>query len=167
MSAKEILQIETTQLKILNRYIKEQPIKLGKLAKEFGVKIKIAILGNNISGQITKEDGLYIIRVNRYEAYERQRFTIAHELGHFLLHKEIIDKQNGIKDNVLYRSGNPEIIEFQANRIAADILMPLDQVRNIRDKYNKKFEEKDVLEILAAHFRVSKSAMKIRLSDLA
>jgi len=168
MVPKELSRIESRQRVILDSHIKEQPIKLGQLAKDLDIAVKVKVLNGGISGQITREDGQYVIRVNRYESRERQRFTIAHELAHFLLHRPIIDKApKGIQDNVLYRSDKPDKIEYEANRLAAHILMPHDKVKEvIQNEYGGTFEDDATVESLAARFKVSKAAMAIRLSNL-
>jgi Zn-dependent peptidase ImmA (M78 family) len=125
-------------------------------------------MNTGVSGQITREDGHYLIRVNRHEARERQRFTIAHELAHFLLHKSVIDSSpDGIKDNVLYRSGEPERIEYEANRLAADIVMPMALVQKVLQEEFDGVVTEATIESLAARFQVSKAAMEIRLSTFA
>ena len=122
-----------------------------------------------ISGQIMRdEEEGYLIRVNRYEARERQRFTIAHELAHFFLHKSIIDSlPDGIEDNVLYRSGAPERIEYEANRLAADIVMPMHLIKRVLKEEFKNIIDDTTIEILATQFQVSRVAMEIRLSTIA
>jgi Zn-dependent peptidase ImmA (M78 family) len=121
-----------------------------------------------ISGQIWKENSSYIIRVNRNEARERQRFTIAHELAHYLLHRDVIDNSpDGITDNVLYRSGAPERIEYEANRLAADLVMPMGLIeKRLKDDFGGVVTEATI-ESLAASFEVSKAAMEIRLATFA
>lgn len=154
---------------ILEKYLSEYPVKLGGLARDIGVgAIKVASMRTGVSGQIAKEDGQYIIRVNRNEARERQRFTIAHELAHYLLHRDVIDSSpDGITDNVLYRSGAPERIEFEANRLAADIVMPLKLIeKRVAEEFGGLVTEATI-ESLAASFEVSKAAMEIRLSMFA
>ena len=152
---------------ILERYLADCPVKLGQLAKELDVSILVSSMTTGVSGQIKREDDRYIIRVNRHEARERQRFTIAHELAHFLLHRPIIDgSPDGIKDNVLYRSGEPERVEFEANRLAADIVMPMHLVKKVlRDEFNGVVTEATI-ESLAERFQVLKAAMEIRLSTI-
>jgi len=141
---------------------------VGHLAKELGVSIKVSSMNTGVSGQITREEGHYLIRVNRHEARERQRFTIAHELAHFLLHKSVIDSSpDGIKDNVLYRSGEPERIEYEANRLAADIVMPMALVQKVLQEEFDGVVTEATIESLAARFQVSKAAMEIRLSTFA
>lgn len=168
MTSREYNRIEVPTKEVLERYLSEYPVKLGKLAREMGLSIKVSSMSTGISGQIMKENDHYTIRVNRHEARERQRFTIAHELAHFLLHKPIIDSSpDGIKDNVLYRSGEPERIEYEANRLAADIVMPMRLVEQVlRDEFDGVVTEATI-ESLAARFQVSKAAMEIRLSTFA
>ncbi len=139
---------------------------MGRLAAELGVTIRIARLERRISGQISREDEKYIIRVNRYEVRERQRFTIAHELAHYLLHRHVIDASpRGIRDNVLYRSGAPRIVEYQANRLAAEIIMPRELLIRKLGSNGQRVDEKKT-ERLAAEFQVSPLAMKMRLETI-
>lgn len=72
-----------------------------------------------------------------------------------------------IKDNVLYRSGAPEQIEFQANRLAADLLMPMPLVQQKLENDFQGHVNDLAIESMAASFGVSKSAMEIRLSTFA
>ncbi|MGF6861951.1 Zn-dependent peptidase ImmA (M78 family) [Rhodobacteraceae bacterium MBR-64] len=168
MTSREYKRIQDPTKEILQRHLSEYPVKLGRLAKELGVSIKVSSMNTGVSGQITREGGHYLIRVNRHEARERQRFTIAHELAHFLLHKSVIDSSpDGIKDNVLYRSGEPERIEYEANRLAADIVMPMALVQKVLQEEFDGVVTEATIESLAARFQVSKAAMEIRLSTFA
>lgn len=164
--SRELNRIPKEQQDILLRHMADQPVKLGKLAKELGISIKVSSLGTGISGQVSRENDEYVIRVNRNEARERQRFTIGHELAHFLLHRDVIDRSpNGIKDTVLYRSGAPQKIEYEANRLAADIVMPMDIIeRALKEEFGGVVTDATI-EALANRFEVSKAAMEIRLSN--
>lgn len=169
MTSKELNRIEPKIKQAINKYTHEYPVKLGSLAKELGIAaIKVSSMPTGVSGQISRCENQYIIRVNRNEARERQRFTIAHELAHYLLHRDIIDSSpDGITDNVLYRSGAPERIEYEANRLAADLIMPMDLIqKKLTQDFNGMITEATI-ESLAAAFRVSKAAMEIRLSTLS
>lgn len=167
MASRELARVAPADKMILDRYMSEYPIKLGQLARELGVSIKVSSMGTGISGQISREDDQYVIRVNRNEARERQRFTIGHELAHYLLHRDVIDSSpEGIKDTVLYRSGKPEQIEFEANRLAAEIVMPMHLIeKELQTKFGGVVTEATI-ESLASHFEVSKAAMEIKLSTL-
>lgn len=166
MSLRTIDSLPKNTLDILARHICSYPVKLGKIASEFGVVVKISNLRMGISGQISKENDRYIIRVSRYESRERQRFTIAHEIAHFLLHRDIIDSStSGIRDNILYRSGQPQLIEYEANLLAADIIMPS---AKIKERLSDTVDDIDdeVIASLAEEFQVSRGSMDVRLEYL-
>ena len=104
----------------------------------------------------------------RFRTSNRQRFTIAHELGHFFFHsgmEEHVDKD--FRVNWRRTAESPTAIDWEevtANRFAAEFLMPtrfmksdLDAIRTI---------DKRVVTILAVRYKVSPEAMKIRLSNL-
>jgi len=139
------------------------PVRLPDLARELGVPVKAATLAPGISGEI-RPDGRhgFIIRVNRHDAHVRQRFTVAHELAHFLLHSANIG--DGIEDDVLYRSALSDRREQEANRLAADILMPDQLVQNERDTARADGIE-DIVLHLADRFGVSEAAMRIKLGN--
>ena len=67
--------------------LREYPVRLGEVAKRLGIKVLLSTLPRGTSGQIGQEDGRFVIRINRHEARHRQRFTLAHELAHYLLHR--------------------------------------------------------------------------------
>ena len=76
------------------------------------------------SGYIKLEEGRWVIGVNSLQHPNRQRFTMGHEIGHFILHKDQIG--DGIEDTLLFRAsgfGEPGI-EKEANEFAAKLLMP-------------------------------------------
>lgn len=168
MATRELGRLTPSERAILDRYISEYPVRLGQLAQELGVAIRISSLGTGMSGQIAREGNQYVIRVNRNEARERQRFTIGHELAHYFLHRNLIDSSpEGIKDNVLYRSGKPEQVEFEANRLGAEIVMPSALIeKELRENFGGTITEATI-EALASRFEVSKAAMEIKMSALA
>lgn len=150
------------KLSIVNEYRKHAPVDVEGLARALGIVVDRDFLPDDISGMIEPTDvGTYRITVNRGHAHTRQRFTIAHELGHFLLHEHLIG--SGIDDDRAYRStsagryyntaiGPKE--ETDANKIAASILMPIELIKPRRD---------EGADQLAEDFGVSVHAMSIRL----
>lgn len=147
-------------IKILDEYVASVPVKVGALANALGLKVVQAALPLNISGMIQPDgEESFIIKVNRFEPKERQRFTIAHEIAHFLLHRDKIN--SGVVDSVLYRSNLSSKIEAEANRLAADIIMPVDAVKKYSSE-SRFSDDKEKVEILAEIFNVSKQAMGIR-----
>lgn len=154
-------QISDSELEILRRHSEVVPVKVGALAKDLGLKVVVAALPMNISGLIEPDpdgDG-FVVKVNRFEPKERQRFTIAHEIAHFLLHRDRIS--SGVVDSVLYRSKLTSKAEAEANRLAADILMPRQKIQSAIEGGLVSSGHQQVDE-LAQLFDVSRQAMDIR-----
>jgi Zn-dependent peptidase ImmA (M78 family) len=136
--------------------LNEIPVPVEKIAKVFGLEVVEFPFHNKISGLLKKEDG--IIGVNQNHHPVRRRFTIAHELGHFLLGHGLGDvAQEEIIDDSFDKS-HPQ--EREANQFAASLLMPSDLI-----KKEIKKNGMDV-ETLSKTFGVSKQAITIRLLDL-
>lgn len=146
----------------IDPYLNEYPVKLGAIANRLGVTVLLSTLPRGTSGQIGQENGEFIIRINRHEAKHRQRFTLAHELAHFLLHKDRIVAEGGWSENVLLRSGQPESIEYEANRLASDLVIPSTLLAKATDEYVGPMTN-EVIEDLARRFGVSTAAMEIKL----
>lgn len=136
------------------------PVKLPELARALGVQIKASTLSPGISGEIRPAVSGYIIRINRHDPLKRQRFTVAHELAHFILHRDQIG--DGIEDDVLYRSTLSDRREQEANRLAADILMPEALLSEARESAEEKGVG-DVVLYLSDLFAVSEAAMRIKM----
>lgn len=147
----------------IEKHLVDAPVRLSAIAEEFGVEVLKAQLPSGISGEISPSvahEGRFVIRVNRNDISRRQRFTVAHELGHFFLHQHVIG--TGVTDDVLYRSGLSDAIEAEANRFAADLLMPMPLVEKWLE-YAHTLRVPDPVEFLADKFNVSEAAMRIRL----
>ncbi|MDI1343695.1 MAG: ImmA/IrrE family metallo-endopeptidase [Pseudolabrys sp.] len=156
-------RVDEAEADVVRRHTAEVPVRLGALAEELGLQIFRSPLPPNISGMIKPSEGRpgrYEIRVNKYEVAERQRFTLAHEIAHFLLHKS--DIRAGVIDNVMYRSQLTSRKEAEANRLAADMIMPREAIRQELARHGGVASENVAIQ-LAAIFRVSLPAMKIRL----
>jgi len=134
------------------------PVKLGAIASDLGITVVVSDLPLAVSGMLIldKENRkTWTIKVNRHEHRNRQRFTIAHEIAHFVLHRDVIG--NELVDDTFYRSGLSERREFEANALAAEILMPWHLIKNLMQN-----GERDV-EKLAEALQVSPAALNIRL----
>jgi Zn-dependent peptidase ImmA (M78 family) len=131
--------------------------------------------GSDISGFLFLGSARPIIGVNGSQASTRQRFTIAHELGHYLLHgvtPQEVHVDRGFK--VMMRDGRSsegvDEAEREANLFAAELLMPEELLR--RDLQNRpeidiNDDEVDKwLTSLASRYEVSKQAMMFRLANL-
>ena len=85
---------------------------------------------DELSGMVYIKEGTPIIGVNSLHHPNRQRFTIAHELGHLELHRPMITSSVHVDKNFPALMRDPrtatgtERIEIDANRFAAELLMP-------------------------------------------
>ena len=142
-------------------YMVKAPTDVAGAADALGLKVFALELPKGISG-ILKHDrsygtpSEYVIFVDSKEPAVRQRFTAAHEIGHFLLHRDSI--YGKIEDNYLLRAhGMSNRQELEANEFAADLLMPWELINQAMDSGITTVDD------LASHFKVSRLAMGIRL----
>lgn len=156
------VELGLTPLDIVDKFKNGAPVDLIDMARALKVDVDqhASFPDPKTSGSIRKlRDGTYLISVNGSHSDNRRRFTIAHELAHFLLHKDIID-QKGLVDDAMYRSGASREEEYQANRMAAELLMPRSLVLSF---WNAHLRE---IPMLARVFGASEEAVKIRLEQL-
>lgn len=166
----KIRDIENYAEKILKKTDQnEPPIELEKIAEKLNLKVGPADLGEEVSGVIFIKNKKGKIGYNPSDIRERIRFTIAHEIGHFVLHKE---KMEMFIDKTYYalRDKNSSKGEYkmerEANAFAAALLMPRSLlIREIKET-NFDLAEEDSLNKLARKFGVSTQAMSFRLANL-
>lgn len=159
----EYSSLDSGKRKQIDEFLSDLPVKLGALASSLGIKVLLSTLSPGISGQIGVNDGKFIIKINRHEARHRQRFTLAHEIAHFLLHKDRIRESDGEwRENILLRSGQPAQVEYQANRLASDLIIPPNILIEILDKREGTVTD-DTIRELSGKFGVSTAAMEVRL----
>lgn len=93
---------------------------------------------NTISGySIVNDLGQPEIVINANDSKRRQRFTMAHEFGHIIMHWDWLNNKNGLnKDNTeilfrsnVYNNNANDLKEFQANEFAAELLLPHDHLK--------------------------------------
>ncbi len=146
------------------------PIDVNAIAKSLGINVIEYDLGEGVSGLLAIQEGVGTIGINRTEAQVRVRYTIAHEIGHFDLHR---DKSDLFVDNhLIYRSVNsgdtPEKqqMEQEANFFASALLMPSNLLRKEVEKAKFDLVSDEGIQKLAEKFNVSTTAMTIRISNL-
>jgi Zn-dependent peptidase ImmA (M78 family) len=152
----------------LRPYMREPKVDIEGMIESFGIRLDMdAWLHPEIVGQIEREDGKYKISVQKNDHINRKRFTAAHELGHFLFHRDMMG--DGIDDNTIYRSENVGRYyntrikpwhETEANKFAATVLMPKKLVVTQYGELGGNVKD------LARKFSVSPAAMRIRLKTL-
>lgn len=142
---------------LLGKYWNGQlPVDPVRFAKALGVEV-LSSPALSESGCYRIDEGRPTIRFNPNEPLRRQRFTIAHELGHHVLRHGNSFRDPAQNFSIAYFV--PE--EVEANHFAAELLMPEDAVRFV-------FENEGISSIngLAARFHVSEVAMRLRLKNL-
>ncbi len=152
----------STERKFLDMYWDGRlPVDPWMIAERSGVRVipdgSLAWGQDPLSGKFEKENNIPTIRFNPNESRVRQRFTIAHELGHCALGHGLAYRDPAT--NFSARTYNPD--EIAANRFAASLLMPADMIEaTIMDLRDPSVES------LAELFGVSQVAMEFRLKNL-
>jgi Zn-dependent peptidase ImmA (M78 family) len=144
------------------------PVKVNKVANHLGAKMYHVELPDDISG-ILDVRSEPIILINKDHAPHRQRFSLAHELGHFQLHHISgiihVDKKSYYRD--AKSSEGLDEIEIAANKFAAALLMPEEFVRQELEKHEDFIDlNEDIVAELARKFEVSATAMGFRIQNL-
>lgn len=159
--------MEKSEMKIVARHLAKAPVDLEAIFAELGIGYEERWMDDGASGSITRNGDGFIVAVNALESKNRQRFTAAHELAHYLLHRDLLGdgkRMNRHVDN-LYGDERPDCLvfkrshEIEANRIAAQIVMP-------KKLLEQEHASNPDAGALANKFGVSKAAMDIRLKTL-
>ena len=147
----------------------EVPVPVELIAHRLGLKVEDVRLGDEISGVLVISEGKGMIGVNSAHPGVRQRFTIAHEIGHFCLHQGesdlFIDKTYLAFRGSKSAEGKHRV-EIQANQFAAALLMPAELVKRELGGELIDLAAVDVIEELAERFLVSSQSMTFRLDNL-
>ena len=148
------------------------PINVEALARSNGILVvRRRFEDGDVSGILFRDRDHHIIGVNSAHAAARQRFTIAHELGHWALHpgREIIldvPVRVNLRDKTSSMASDLE--EIEANAFAAAILMPEQMIRDQLNRLppSQRREPDATATVLAKIFKVSTSALSFRLINL-
>lgn len=145
--------------------VKKIPVDLYKIAKELKINITKEPFTDNISGVFIRkgtEGDKLSIGINKDHHEHRQRFTIGHEIGHFLLHSGAIlhyDREEEERQLYFRAEDVLSLDEIEANQFSAALLMPEDHLR-------KDFFKDPSIRRLADKYKVSNDAMEYRLVNL-
>ncbi len=150
--------------------VRSLPVEVERLAELVGATIHYEPLANEISGMVYRQPhGKSVIGVNSAHPTTRQRFTIAHEVGHLLLHKDDdlhVDETFPMR----FRDADSSLAvneqEIESNHFAAELLMPADLLQKEIDRLPPDTEMEDAVKSLANLCEVSEQAISIRLSRL-
>jgi Zn-dependent peptidase ImmA (M78 family) len=165
-------KIESCADSILKKFgITEAPVPIEKLALKMDLAVTPTDLGPGVSGALVINGSSATIGVNINESRVRRRFTIAHELGHYFLHKQ--SNTFFVETTVLFRDGDSSSgnmkQERDANKFAAYLLMPEPFLeKEIKDAKETESltNDDEIIGYLAKKFDVSEIAMTYRLLNL-
>lgn len=136
------------------------PVDIDEIAHRMGVEVRYRRQlegGADISGRFDFINGKPVCTIRNTDSLQRQRFTLAHELGHFAL-----EHGSGFRDNMAsFNLENYDQREVDANAFAAEILMPKDAVDQLIEEGSSS-----TVSSLASDFDVSQPAMRYRLKNL-
>lgn len=175
LTLKELEWVESEAASLIKKNkITSPPINVEQLAKHLGLNVIAYDFGEEISGTLVIENGKGYIGYNPSHPKVRQRFTIAHEIGHFQLHNSTKNEQIFVdKDFIVkYRNANNYTIaelkhEQEANAFAAALLMPKEFInRELSKKSNANIHEYGLIESFSKLFNVSVHAMTYRLTNI-
>lgn len=159
--------------------ISDAPIDVESLLIAYDIELLTPPADDDLSGFITRDEetGKIFIGVNETHNVNRKRFTMAHELGHLLLHigfDHHVDQKTSEHTPMQWRYRNAtssegtDEEEREANRFAAELLMPTSFLVSAINKIGDIdfLDDNKVIEDLAKQFQVSHAAMSIRLSQV-
>lgn len=156
------------ELLLVKAGVNAAPVPMEQIADYLGIRIELADLGEDCSGVLVRNGNRAVIGVNWGHHSNRRRFSIAHEIAHFVLHEgdTYIDKGYSVHFRDLESGSGTKQEEMAANAFAAALLMPAKWVRDAFRQQPFELTEDDSLELLAKKFEVSTQAMTYRLMNL-
>lgn len=149
--------------------VSKPPIPVERLARLRGVQVRYEPLDGDLSGMLFREGDRAIIGVNALHPKSRQRFTIAHELGHLELHEPTgihVDRKFLVRRRDERSSKAVDHEEIEANSFAAELLMPGSMLEDDLSGFEMDYEDEELTRWLADRYKVSLQAMAIRLNKL-
>lgn len=140
------IALEKAKQVLDDNFVIEPPVDVYQLAVNSGLDIRIGLFPDDyrtVSGFINIENGSPVMYVNQDDASNRQKFTIAHELGHWLLHEDEIrtNPERAVLFRMAIGESNKDPIEQQANAFAAELLVPMDMFEKVKFKSVKELAE--------------------------
>jgi Zn-dependent peptidase ImmA (M78 family) len=167
MTRKEAARAKALEL-IAQFSVQSVPVPIDRIVRGLGVTVQYAPFDGELSGMAFIKEGRPMIGVNSLHSPTRQRFTLAHELAHIVLHRSKLETagvhvDKGIlrRDSLASEGNDP--FEIEANNFAAELLMPEPLLNIVLDGRNVDLEDDEAVELLARKFRVSATAFQFRL----
>ncbi|MBL8564320.1 MAG: ImmA/IrrE family metallo-endopeptidase [Hyphomicrobiaceae bacterium] len=148
--------------------VRSAPVGVERIARALGASLEVRPLDEQLSGMIFIKAGVPVIGVNALHHPHRQRFTIGHEVGHLVLHRDRlegvvhVDKTYPMLRRDQASSTGVDLMEIEANAFAAELLMP-EALLEGELTTPLDVDDEERLTALSRKFKVSTSAMRYRL----
>lgn len=139
----------------------QEPIDIENLIRKMNIRLVVSELPKGMLGA-SKVEGLkklIVVSSNLYNE-EQKRFTLAHELGHILIHRGI----NCFYENDLKIIHTTKEKENEADRFAVELLMPR---KSIEDEIEDEDINFDLIKRISKKYKTSLTATAIRIAELS
>lgn len=134
------------------------PLNIENVAEYLGLEVIQELMDDDISGFLEFRRGKWVAGLNALHHVNRQRFTLAHEVAHFILHRN--ERSSFVDQTFTRRAGLADKVESEADKFAAELLMPEKDLRKMISSGTTDLSD------LAHAFQVSTLAMRYRVKDL-
>jgi Zn-dependent peptidase ImmA (M78 family) len=168
-----VLKVERAVAEVLEACgVTAPPVPVEEIARKLGATLVFEHFDADVSGALVRDARAVVIGVNAAHPRTRQRFTIAHEIGHLRLHQGrpmFVDHAVRIDRRDGTASRGVDVEEVAANRFAAEMLMPEEMIRDAvvqLSAVRERLASAAIVARLAKKFDVSEQAMDYRLANL-
>ena len=153
--------------------ISKPPVPVERIARALGAQVRYAPFEGELAGMLIRADegrGV-VIGVNSLHHPNRRRFTIAHECGHLRLHEgqRVYVDRSTLRVNL--RDGNSSLAsnaeEIEANRFAAELLMPYEMIMGDLSGAELDIEDEEAVKRLCERYRVSLQTLTLRIRGVS
>jgi Zn-dependent peptidase ImmA (M78 family) len=154
---------------LLSRHsVNRPPVDIAEMAEKEGASISYERLEDDLSGFFVRGKTNFVIGVNKWHPDTRQRFTIAHELGHHFLHNfDDVHVDRAFRFRSPISAKAVDIEEIEANTFAAWILIPERMLLSDIRSSGIDLQDDDRIQELAVRYAVSQQSMSFRILNLA
>lgn len=172
MTRRGVLGLRTRAGEVLEACsVTSAPVDVARIAACLGLHVLEDEFAGDISGFLYQDGARSVIGINRAHGEARRRFTLAHEIGHYLLHSRSTTFVDHAAPPALLRrdatsSGGTDAREVEANAFAAELLMPAEMIERDLQAADAGASTAALIRALARRYAVSVQAMTIRLVRL-
>lgn len=157
---------------LLARFGHHLPVDVYAIAEAYSITLDPQVLEEAVSGLLVVRDDKAVISVNQSHDPHRQRFSVAHSLGHYLLHRNTasifidLSASPGGEGPLARKLRRKKVQELGADAFAAELLMPEAALKEQLDNRPLNVHDAKTIRRLAVQFGVSQHALTSRLTKL-